>query len=740
MPPRRLTVFFPCHSLGDFPTWLGEGEADDLLVAWTAAWHPRLLAAIGRLPAWASADAPPADADAIIGIVPASAEERCSAYVDATAWAESHWVRGTHGREAIVAAACTAAGATAESSPAVEATAADFHALGLAWLLAELLARRMRSETGLEASGFEALAVDAARAAVAGDEASARSRLAECFAALETARSHYYPVDVWLLDLVLLAATTLGAGLDKELRSPVPQALVATGEVIATMAARNPAALQAVRDRVAVGTLAPVGGRGDERPLDLLTLDGIGRSLDEGMAAWREHVGRCPTTFGQVAGGSSAFLPGLLVRRGFTGAIWNLFDGTPLPDPGAGRILWEGRGGVAIDAVARPPVDARRAGSFMALAETLGDAMDHDHTAVVPFAHHAGTASRWHDDFRRIASWSKAFGEFVTPDDFFRRTAGVGVRVEFAADAYPVTLPVDGRPLREQVTQAVKAIHGEAVRLAAGREPRCRPWNPGVDGGAVASSRSRSLMRALGRVIGRAADDTQLVLDNGLVRARMHEATGGLLAVGTPHDVGNRLSQRLALRTTRPAPPAGRPWEDVHERAEHSAMVADAITHVAGTIRSCGRLTAADGTEVGTFVQRVSLAAHLPVVLLDIEIRLVTPLTGPVLESYAACRFAWHENEMPDIVRSLHLEPVVTERWRFTAPHFIEIRPDAGRQGRSSTWLFMGGLPWHVRSGEHMLDAILPADDSDAVACRLAIGVGVERPEDLAIELAADRT
>ncbi len=169
-------------------------------------------------------------------------------------------------------------------------------------------------------------------------------------------------------------------------------------------------------------------------------------------------------------------------------------------------------------------------------------------------------------------------------------------------------------------------------------------------------------------------------------------------------------------------------------------MVADAITHVAGTIRSCGRLTAADGTEVGTFVQRVSLAAHLPVVLLDIEIRLAAPLTGPVLESYAACRFAWHENEMPDIVRSLHLEPVVTERWRFTAPHFIEIRPDAGRQARSSTWLFMGGLPWHVRSGEHMLDAILPADDRDAVACRLAIGVGVERPEDLAIELAADRT
>jgi len=30
---NRITVFLPCHTLHDFPTWLDESEADALLSA-----------------------------------------------------------------------------------------------------------------------------------------------------------------------------------------------------------------------------------------------------------------------------------------------------------------------------------------------------------------------------------------------------------------------------------------------------------------------------------------------------------------------------------------------------------------------------------------------------------------------------------------------------------------------------------------------------------------------------------
>jgi len=469
MDRSRIIVFLPCHSLGDFPTWLDEGEADDLLTAWTAAWHPHLIAAVGRRPEWASADFTPLDLAGAIGIVPGSVEERFAAHVDASALDAARWVRGVCGRDAIAAAAAAASGQP--PATAAEPLVADFHALGFAWLLADLLARRMRSEMDLASSGFDEAVVDAAQAAVAGNLEVARSRLAECFAALEASRSHYYPVDVWLLDTVLLAPSTLGPPLDEELDSPVPLGIVATGDVVETLAATNPAALATIRSRLEQGTLAAVGGRVAARPVDLCTPQEIEADLDRGRQAWERHLATHPQVFGQIAGGMTPILPKLLSDRGYAGCLWTLFDGTPLPDAGGSRILWEGRDGGTIAAIPRPPLDARRVQTFLTLAEQIGTCMDQDHTVVVQFAHYPGTACRWHDDFRRIASWSKVCGEFVTPDDLFRRTADTGLPVSFPADAYPVTLPNAAAGIREQVAAEVAHAAAAAAAIAAPRPP-----------------------------------------------------------------------------------------------------------------------------------------------------------------------------------------------------------------------------------------------------------------------------
>lgn len=734
MDRSRIIVFLPCHSLGDFPTWLDEDAADDLLTAWTAAWHPRLIAAVGRRPEWASADFTPSDLAGAIGIVPESVEERFAAHVDASALDAAEWVRGVRGRDAIASAAATA-GRTPPAA-AAEPLVADFHALGFAWLLADLLARRMRSEMDLASSGFDEAVVNAAQAAVAGDLEMARSRLAECFGALEASRSHYYPVDVWLLDTVLLAPSTLGAALDQELDSPVPLGIVATGEVVETLAVTNPAALAKLRTRLEQRTLAAVGGRFAARPLDLCTPQEIGADLDRGRRAWERHLGVVPQVFGQVSGGMTPILPRLLSDRGYSGCLWTLFDGTPLPDAGGSRIVWEGPEGGSIDAVARPPLDARRVQTFLTLAEQIGTCMDHDHTVVVQFAHYPGTACRWHDDLRRIASWSKVCGEFVTPDDLFRRTVGAGGPVSFPADAYPVTLPIEAAGIREQVAAEVSMAAAAAAAIAAQRSPT-EPRAP-TAAAKASDGTPRGWLATVGAGwFGGRPAATPFVLDNGQVRVKVQAASGGLVSMRLPGDTGNRLSQRLALRTTRPAPAVGQPWEDVNERAEHSGMVADAVERRGDTIESRGRLTDSEGAAVGSFVQRVSLADGVPLAILEIELRLAAPLRGRPLESYATCRFAWHENEMPEIHRSVNLQPIVTERWRFTAPHFIEIRQAMPRVKRPATQILTLGLPWHIRSGDHILDTILPADDANPIITRIAVGGGLDRPGDVAIELMA---
>ena len=164
-------------------------------------------------------------------------------------------------------------------------------------------------------------------------------------------------------------------------------------------------------------------------------------------------------------------------------------------------------------------------------------------------------------------------------------------------------------------------------------------------------------------------------------------------------------------------------------------MKADTVERIGDVITSRGRLVDAAGATVGSFEQSVQLMAGRPLIIVDMQVQTSQTLAGAPLESYAACRFAWHENEMPDLRRSLHLEPIITERWKFTAPHFIQICPTDGRHEQPPTTLFTLGLPWHVRTSEHMLDTILPADERPPVTSRIVIGVGAEPPAEVAREL-----
>jgi hypothetical protein len=735
MQPARIVVFLPCHTLDDFSAWLEEAEADDVLAGWTAAWDPRLLAAVGRAPDWASVDQRPPDEVPLLGIVPAALDARFAAQADAVCTGGSRWVRGVRGVAAVAAAARAALGLeeTAAGPPLED----DFRALGLAVLLAELLARRMRSVAELEVTEFGATAVAAARAAVAGRADEARERLRECFGFLSATRSRYYPVDVWLVDLVLLAGTTLGRALRDELAAPTPVGVVATGDLVERLAAEHPDSLAWLRERCAAGTAAACGGRDTDAALALDSPEHLLASFARGRGAWERHVGCTPQTFARVAGGSTALLPAVLAGLGYAGAIWPLFDGTPLPDPGAARMRWEGCGAAAVEALARPLIDVREARAILALPERIGDALDHDHVAVVTFAHHAGTASPWHDVLRRIGSWSDVLGTFVTPDELFRRTAGGGAAVAFEPDAYPLPPPPSGG---DAVGDAVAAAAAEARRIvaaAATLDPLLLPA-PAAAVGTVVSPAGRTARRWPWR----RRDEAALVLDNGLLRLEAHPRTGGLLALRRSEDRGNRLSQQIAPRATRPAARAGAAWEPPEDRAEHGRMQADAVTRVrtatgAECLESRGRLLAADGSTVGAFTQRMALVAGLPLATIDVDVRLDRPPDGPLWEDYVACRFAWHENEDVELLRSLHTQAVVTDRLRFTAPHFILVRGAGRGRAAADVAILTGGLPWHVRSSPHVLDTILLGPGTAAASRRLAVGIGCERPWDAALRLLA---
>jgi len=688
MQPARIKVLLPCRSLDDFPSWLHDDEAGDLVESWTAAWHPSLIAATGRLPESASLDRHADDAHEAVFVVPAAFDDRLSTTgLDANGTARL--VRGERGREAIVRAALAhvTGGAAPPALPCPHAD--DFHALGLARLLADLLARRMRSSLSIDEDAFGAAAVAAAEAALAGNCEAMRERLTECFATLAASRKRYYPVDIWLLDLVLLAGSTLGDPLAAELRRPGPRAIIATGELVERLGETRNDLAAILRDRLSSATLAAATGLYDDTAIHRLTADEILTSLRRSREAWQSVTGHLPTTFARRTGGLAAILPKLLLASGFTSAIYRLFDGSRLPDPAESRLRWEGPSGDAIEGISCSPIDARSTGAGIALADTIGYVLDHSHTAILAFAHYPGTAKRWYDDFRRIAEWSDCFGRFVLPGELIRETMGTAARADFQPDSFPGPSPLasDFAPQPEAAARPLSTAPKDR-QPAAAAEPR---------GGLLGRLRPR-----------RKNADDKLRLDNGLAMLRVHPETGGVLAFRESGSGPNRLSQRLAVRTTPPLA-AGKGWEDPLDRAVYSQMAADSIGEAVGpggerAIESRGRLFD-EKRLFGTFRQKVWLEPALAIARLEIAIDLASPLPDAAdaadwFHASVVCRFAWNENADVELFRSLHAEPSATERSVFFAKHFVEFR------GIGCT-LLTGGLPWHVRSSQHMLDTIL---------------------------------
>ena len=738
---ERTTVFLPCHTLDDFPTWLEEAEADDLLAAWTAAWHPALVAAVGAAPQWASIDLPVPQGP-LLGIVPTTWDDRFAAQFDSACTVGSAFVRRAVGVEQIERAAADRLGLPV--GPLAGARwADDFRAVGVAALLAGLLARRMRSHADLESTSFFTAVVAAARAVVAGRDDDGEAALREAFDALSATRARYYPVDSYVIDLVLLAAATRGAALVAAIDSPVPVAVAASGESITEVFSAHPDAVAAVRAAVEAGRVELCSGPAADTPLDLATPESALHSFIRGREAFSALFNAPPASFARVAGGAIPLLPQLLAGCGVEGGIWTLFDGSPLPDVGGGMIRWQA-GGAAIDLLAAAPLDARSARTVLALHETLGDALDREHVAAVLFAHYAGTASRWHALVRRIGRWTNLLGTFVTPRELARRTTGAGTTVSLEPDAFPPTLPRSTAAAGDDViTAAVAQAAQEAGAIVAATSPLAvvlapPPARPPL---AVQPPLRRWLSFAVPTGASRDAD--RLVLEHELLRVEAHPQTGGLLSLRRDRDGANRLSQQLAVRTTRTAGGGGG-WEAAEDGVLTTRMVADAVERVLGengrdSLVSRGRLVAADGGVAARFSQIVSLVEGMPLAVLDIEVELERPLAGSLLDSHVAARFAWHENEHVEIRRSLLTQSVATERTRFTAPHFIEIVPESTRVdvAADAVTILTGGLPWHLLSTPHVLDSLLAGGSVGRISRRLAIGLGLRRPWDSALALAA---
>lgn len=816
---QELLVLLPCHSLEDFPTYHEGEEAQGLLVAWTALWHPALLAAVQAMPAWHRVDDPPQELQNRLVLVPPMCVQRLpTGYAQRAKEEGACLIRKTVDREEVLATALAALDDPPQIDPEL---VADFLALGYAYLQIQLLTRQMRYSSNLDVAYFQSQVVAAANAAAAGDGELTKEKLSACFSVLAEERDHYYPVDAYLLDIRLVAAATRGQDLTAELADETPLNLLASGDALAQVLARDKAAIEPLQAALAANRVGLIGGEAFERRLPLVAPESILAGLRQGGQLYESLIGRRPVVYGRWRFGLTPQLPQILTKLGFQGALHASFEDGKTPDGVQFKIRWEGLDGSAIDAAAKTPLDASLPQTFLGYAVKLGETMDADHVATVALARWVGQPCIWHDDLRRIARYTAALGKFITVEEYFTQTTQAGQLDRFDADRYraPYLKQAVIRKQEDPISTSIRYWRCVALQqavanvrtletLLSGKPGEPTPQDPILEEDATeeriqlsAAQFDQSLALLADRLRGKtdgspdgylaynpcsyvrrmavdvsaldklptiekpiyAADTVQsgsakfaiadvppsgfvwvrpgkgssakpgpLLAETGILRNEFFEAVinptlGTLTAFHDYQSRGNRLSQQLALRMPGVRPKPGDTYRDPDELALYSVMAADSVEVTAtsstfGEITCRGRLVDQEGKKLAGYVQTYRAYRGSRVLQIDIELDPVEEPKTDVWNSYFCCRFAWAD-PTAEVYRAVNMvrQPAATQK--IEAPLYLSFETEKHR-----TVILTGGVPFHRRHGERMLDSILITRGERSRKFRMGIGLDLAHP------------
>jgi alpha-mannosidase len=790
----ELAVLLPCHSLDDFPFHLEGAEAEGLLASWTGLWHPALIAATGKAPTWQRVDSPPTDvagwliaaAEVVAGQVPVG-------FATQAREAGAILVSPVRRRHEIL----TAALAGEELATIDAELVADFYALGLCRLLVDLLARQRYYSTTLDEQAFDREVMLAAQAALVGDITGARNSLTHSFQMLAAGRQYFYPADSYLIDLTLVAATTLGAGLVDELNQAVACNLLISAPLVEEIAQHHPVTWQALTAALERGAVSLIGGEQEEGMLPLTPLEGVLANLSQGLATFQGLVGRQPKIFGRRRFGMAPVLPQILDKLGFQGALHVTLDDGRFPLRVQSKVRWQGDDTSAIDSIARLPRDAAVPESVFDLPRRLADAMDTDHVATIMLAHWPGIVSPWYADLRRIARYTSALGRFVTLEQYFSETYAPGEHARFLADEYrsPYLKQAVAAGQRDPLSQVVRMhrhqadvlaaetvnlmaqiatdraqpateLAGAVERFAAAlphsegtKTPRSLLVNPlgvrrsvvverpEIAGTASAAQASSAIVdvpafgfawvdwTAPGPKRGRR--EKRLAeghsLHNEFFQVLIDPATGGIQRVDDYRHRTNRLSQQLALRTPGDAVLAGRLGQSRDEQAVYSRMQAEEV-QVAAAEYDWGEITSR-GQLVDAEGHR--LAGFVQRTRVERGSRLIHLAIelDPVAQPPADPWQAYFAARFAWDSAAADLWRGVHSGQHPTVAQQIEA-PEYIEIDNAicRTSILTGGLPFHRRSGPRMLDSLLIVTGETARSFQLAIGIDVANPAAAAAE------
>ncbi len=401
-----------------------------MIAAWTAAWHPALLAHFRRLPLWYAADAAP-EADPhraalipemAIPLVPTSWTARIAN--DPAGPSDVVLVTGNAPRREL-------AEKLLGKPPTGDTWEADFYALGFAVLQIQAMTRRLRYSSNLDENYLSQRALAAADAACSGDAATVGVALQDCFDLLAQERDHYFTGNPLLVDLTLVpplnAAQEFSANqlenLRKNLADSDPINLLVAPEQLVALQRQAPELLEQLKARLRDGSADIAGGWSETAgELNQLTALQARDQLQRARDTAANLLGAPTRIFGRLAGGVPHDFLGSLLEQGYRGAIIADFLGGRDSGQSEPKLNWQA-GNQKLEAITARPIDAAKSVELMEVASRLGEAMDAGNVPTALLAHWPNQFAETYQDLRVAARWGLAFGKFVTLTQYFEQSA-----------------------------------------------------------------------------------------------------------------------------------------------------------------------------------------------------------------------------------------------------------------------------------------------------------------------------
>jgi alpha-mannosidase len=597
-----------------------------------------------------------------------------------------------------------------------------------------------------------------------------------------------YSVDFYVVDVTLVAPTTLGDDLRAKLEFDAPTNVLASGELLEQLAGQYPATLAELRRAIDAGTACVIGGTYHTNVSGFATPETWLDEINRAQRVAHQHLQRDYQVFGLFHTAFSPILPGLLVNTGFTGALHASFDGGRLPQTEQVKTWWGSGDRGAIQALAARPLDASRPETWLKLASKIGDTIATDHVATILLAGWPGAGSEYYDDLRRAAHYGTVLGKFVTLEEYFRITREPDDWTKFHTREYPArsSAELGPNPISTQVDAYRRDVHDAHRRLTKGlasvigattdthnaqsaNAVVANPWNfpstklieavrefhpsaPGSAGGL-----RRDTIQSQSEPPAEPGATNQSILERPCTIPDIPGLGFATFAAAAPTAsiamAEDRVLRNERLEVTISEATGGiqsiRSYHDRSTRisqrlvfhrgriasSQDSQMVAENIRitrndALFGEIESTGRLLDSAGEPLAGFTQRVRIARGMAAVFVDVSLEPHRLPDGDLWRSYYASRLACADDAIT-VRRGGHWMGYETGRERIESPEWVETTDTTGQ----ITCLAFG-LPYHRRASPSWLDTLLVVAGEERRQFQFALAVDETYPLHAALGLA----